>query len=134
MEISKTKEDARGDVWYFLAENGAIYENGVPSFGLMGICDWFSIPGRFPYQFTPEAWDDETLKSEYTDREEVYLVTPEIWEHVKSNYADDYDFDKPGTSQVEYEHLLVLLDIDGEPITERNIVGKKWCVIVDLHN
>jgi hypothetical protein len=63
--------------------------------------------------------------------DDAMLVTKKLWKIIKENFKKEYERELPEYPEVEEDYIV---DLEGEPLTDNSVIGKKWIVVVDFHN
>ena len=116
-EEADDSRSAREYVNNLLVEEGFV---GAGRWG-SGLCDWFVIGGRWSGTLSGASGEDRDGLDELGQEDDAMILTESIYERLLKNY-EGIDSDDCEYADLEFERC------------SREMIGKKWVVVVDYHN
>jgi hypothetical protein len=110
-------QSAREYVYNALTEEGFVGTGRWSS----GLCDWFVIGGRWSGLLSGMRAKGRDRLDELGHKDDAMILTESIYERLLKGY-EGIDSDDCEYADLEFERC------------SREMIGKKWIVVVDYHN
>ena len=116
-EEADDSRSAREYVYNALTEEGFVAAGRWSS----GLCDWFVIGGRWSGTLSGASGEDRHRLDELGHEDDAMILTESIYKRLLKDY-EGIDSDDCEYADLEFERC------------SREMIGKKWIVVVDYHN